>query len=84
MNYYEIWEKVLKEIKNNVNSLIYASWFEPTKLYKIENDTAIVIVPLEIHKKHLSEHYYKLVSECLHNATKKYYNISFVLEEDKI
>ena len=42
MNYDLLWSKVLENIKVSVTSLVYITWFENTKLLKIENNEAVI------------------------------------------
>ena len=77
-----LWEKVLKRIKEEVTSLVYVSWFEPTKL-KIDNDNKfVIIVPLEIQKRHLKEKYHDFILANILKETKEIEELSFALEEE--
>ena len=84
MNYDLLWSKVLENIKASVTSLVYITWFENTKLYKIENNEATIIVPMEIHRKHLNDKYLKDIINSLYNETNQVYEISFILEDELI
>ena len=77
MNYDLLWSKVLKKIKPEVTSVVYLTWFENTRLYKIEDNTAIIIVPMEIHRKHLNEIYLDKIVGTLASETNQIYDISF-------
>lgn len=61
----DIWGKVLKKIRKKISLLTYATWFEDTKLYLINNGEAVVKVPKLIHKKLLKENYNDMISEYL-------------------
>ena len=61
MNYDIVWSKVLEQIKNDLSSISYITWFQDTKLYKFENEKAYIIVPMQIHKKHLIDNYSELI-----------------------
>lgn len=77
-----LWEKVLKRIKEEVNSLVYASWFEPTKL-KIDNDNKfVIIVPLEIQKRHLNEKYHDFILANILKETKEIEELSFAIDDE--
>jgi len=77
-----LWEKVLKRIKDEVNSLVYASWFEPTKLRIVDDNKYVIIVPLEIQKRHLQEKYHDFILANILKETNELDELSFVLEED--
>ena len=57
MNVDILWQNFLDKIKPDLSSLAYTTWFADTKLYKLENDKALIIVPMQIHKKHLEDNY---------------------------
>ncbi len=82
MNYDLLWSKVLSNIKLEVTSVVYKTWFESTKLYKIENNIATIIVPLDIHRKHLNEKYLDKIIGGLANETKTMYDVNFILEDE--
>ena len=65
MNLDSIWSNFLNKIKSELNSLSYNTWFSETKLYKLENNTATIIVPMPIHKKHLLDNYELLIKNTL-------------------
>ena len=77
-----LWNKFLDCVKNNVNSMVYSTWFSKTKLVKIEENKAIITVPLDIHKKRLRESYQDLISSILTKLTGNVYDLDFVLEQD--
>ena len=53
MNVDVLWQNFLNQIKDELSSLAYTTWFVDTKLYKLENGKATIIVPMQIHKKHM-------------------------------
>ena len=77
-----IWNKFLETVKNNVNSMVYTTWFSKTHLLKIKNNKAIISVPLDIHKKRLAESYNDLINNILNKITGKTYDLEFVLEQE--
>ncbi len=82
MNYDLLWSKVLEKIKPEVTSIVYKTWFQNTKLFKIEDNIATIIVPLEIHRKHLNEVYLDKIVGTLATETNEIYEISFILEDE--
>ena len=82
MNYDLVWSKVLENIKLSVTSLVYITWFENTKLYKIDANEATIIVPMEIHRKHLTDKYLQEIINCLYVVTNQTYDINFILEDE--
>ena len=84
MNYDLLWSKVKDNIKTSVTSLVYITWFENTKLYKIEGNEATIVVPMEIHRKHLTDKYLQEIIDCLYKETNQLYDINFILEDELV
>lgn len=82
MNFNAIWNNFLKEIKEELSSLAFETWFNDTKLYKIENSKAFIIVPMPIHKKHLSDNYLDKIINILGNIAGATLEIEFFLEDE--
>lgn len=82
MNFDSIWSNFLLEIKDDLSSLAYQTWFSETKLYRIENSKAYIIVPMPIHKKHLIDNYENLISEKLNKITGSTCELVFLLNEE--
>ena len=77
-----LWEKFLENIKSDVSSLSYETWFKDTKLHKLDNNTACVIVPFILHKKHLTENYLDDMERVMLSLTNVKYNFNFLLEDE--
>lgn len=82
MNFNAIWQHFLDEIKDELSSLAFETWFNDTKLYKIEKGRAYIVVPMPIHKKHLSDNYMNKISLILNNLTGSSLEIEFLLEDE--
>ena len=82
MNYDLIWSKFLEKIKFEVNSVVYATWFGSAKLYKIENNIATIVVPMDIHRRHLNDYYYKMICNILYQITNQMYELNFILKDE--
>ena len=82
MNNKILWEKFLETIKPDVSSLSYETWFKDTKLHKLDNNTACVIVPFILHKKHLTENYLDDMERVMLSLTNVKYNFNFLLEDE--
>ncbi len=77
-----IWNSFLEKIKEQVSSLSYETWFKDTKLVSLDNNTATVIVPMNLHKKHLKENYISLMEDIFNSITGTNFTFSFLLEEE--
>lgn len=82
MNLDLLWTKVLNQIKDEISSISYQTWFSETKLYKLDNNKAYIIVPMPIHKKHLQDNYYNTIVAKLDNITNSSYELFFYLDEE--
>ncbi|MBQ2639627.1 MAG: chromosomal replication initiator protein DnaA [Bacilli bacterium] len=82
MNVDILWSNFLSQIKDELTSLSFDTWFKDTKLYKLENGKAYIIVPMPIHKKHLSDNYYNLITEKLNDVTNTNFELIFLLNEE--
>ena len=82
MDYDQLWSKVLEDISDLVNSLIYSTYFECTKLYKIDGNEATIIVPYEVYREHLTKFYLNDIVNCLKKETNQVYDINFILEDE--
>ena len=82
MNFDVIWNNLLNQIKDELSSLAYDTWFAETKLYKLEDNKATIIVPMPIHKNHLKDNYSEIITSKLLNLTDSNYELIFVLSEE--
>ena len=82
MNTDIVWSNLLNELKDELSSLAYSTWFSDTKLEKLDNGTAIIIVPMPIHKRHLNDVYGDKIISKLNKLTNSSYNLKFLLQEE--
>ena len=82
MNVEVIWSKILSEIKEELSSLSYDTWFSTTELYKLSDGKAYIIVPMPIHKNHLRDNYSNLIIEKLQEVTNSNYDLVLLLKEE--
>lgn len=77
-----VWNNFLDKVKEQISSISFEAWFRDTKLYKIDGEVAVVIVPLNLHKKHLTENYLPIIEEIFSSITGYNYAFNFLLEEE--
>ena len=82
MNFDSIWSNLLEKIKLDLTSLSYDTWFADTKLYKLEDGKAYIIVPMQIHKKHLADNYSNLIVQNLNEITGENCDLVLLLKEE--
>ena len=78
MNVEALWGNFLDDIKENISSLSYETWFRDTKLVSLRNNIAQVIVPMPVHKKHLLENYKDLIEEKFNSLTGSTFTFNFL------
>lgn len=82
MNVDILWSNLLGQIKDELTSLSYNTWFADTELYKLDNGKAYIIVPMPIHKKHLIDNYSETISSKLNDITGSNYELTLLLKEE--
>ena len=82
MNEVLIWNKVLEELKSQLASLNYDIWFKNTKLYKLEDGKAYIIVEMPAQRKHISVNYNSVITSLLYDITNQNYELVILLEEE--
>ena len=82
MNVDVLWQNFLDKIKDDLSSLAFNTWFLDTKLHKLENGKAIIIVPMQIHKKHLEDHYLDQIKDIINEITGTNFEVEFLLEDE--
>lgn len=82
MNVDVIWSNILKQIKEELSTLSYDTWFSETELYKLKDGKAYIIVPMPVHKKHLMDNYRDIIIEKMHDVIGENYDIHLLLKEE--
>lgn len=82
MNVEILWQNVLKEIKDELSSLAFGTWFDDVKLIELNEGVAIIEVPMSIHKKHLSDNYFDLIKSALNKVTGTNFDLEFLLPDE--
>ena len=77
-----LWTNFLADIKENISSLSYETWFRDTKLVSLHNNVATIVVPMPVHKKHLIENYKEIIEEKFLKLTSTNFNFNFLLAEE--
>jgi len=82
MNEKQLWDKFLELIKEKISSISYETWFKDTYINKIEDNKISIIVPMQLHKKNLSENYQQLITDTFNEITGTNFDFEFLLEEE--
>ena len=82
MDINTIWNLFLEKIKTELDPILYETWFMETKLFEINNNVATIIVPMQVHKKHLKENYNSLIEDVFTEITGTNFKFEYLLEEE--
>ena len=82
MDIANIWNLFLERVKDMLDPILYETWFMDTKLIDLNDGSAKVLVPMQVHKKHLKENYNDLVEEIFTEITGTNFNFEYVTEEE--
>ncbi|MCI8548215.1 MAG: chromosomal replication initiator protein DnaA [Bacilli bacterium] len=82
MNTEVLWTKLLQQIKVELSSLAFETWFRETKLYSLIDGKAIITVPMSIHKSHLMDNYGEKIEDILSDICGNHCEIEFLLEDE--
>ena len=82
MNLEIVWSNFLQKMKDDLTPLSYETWFQDTKLVALKDSTAFVIVPMELHKKHLIDNYQEIMEDKITEVLGSSYTFSFYIEEE--
>ena len=82
MNEKQLWNKFLEAIKEKITPISYETWFKDTYLNKIEENKIVAVVPMQLHKKNLSENYKDLIAETINEITGTNFEFEFLLEDE--
>ena len=82
MDINNIWNLFLEKVKDFLDPILYETWFMDTKLIELSENCAKVLVPMQVHKKHLKENYNDLVEEIFTEITGTNFNFEYVIEDE--
>ena len=82
MNVEFLWSNFLDQIKDKLSPVLFNTWFSETKLYRLHNGNAYIVVPLSVHKKHLIDNYNDLIVNTLSDVTGSMYDLVLLLEDE--
>jgi len=82
MNNEQLWNKFLESIKEKLSSISYDTWFKDTYIDKIEDNKVFVVVPMQLHKKNLSENYKDLIIETFNDITGTNFEFEYILQSE--
>ena len=81
MDLENMWKIFLEKIETKLKPILYQTWFKDTKLAELNDNHAVVIVPLDVHRKHLKENYSDIIKETFMEVTGSIFKFEYVTEE---
>ena len=82
MNVDVLWSNFLDQIKEELSPVLFNTWFSETKLFRLNNGKAYIVVPLSVHKRHLIDNYNDLIVNTLTEVTGSIYDLELLLEDE--
>lgn len=82
MEINNIWDNFLNKVKTILAPMLYDAWFSETKLISLNDNKATVLVPLTVHKKHLTENYNVLIENTFNEVTGSNFIFNYLTKEE--
>ena len=82
MSNVDFWDNFIKIISQKTNPVSFSTWFMNIDLVKILNNTVVIKVPMQMHKKILGDTYYSLIEDTIFSLTGVNYDVEFVLDSE--
>ncbi len=78
------WPLILKDLKTQVNSTVYKTWFSEIKLAEVENlgRKIVVEVPSEFNKKYIQNKYTSLLKTCINKFYPRVIHLDFRISKN--
>ncbi|MBZ5538993.1 MAG: chromosomal replication initiator protein DnaA [Acidobacteriia bacterium] len=82
-NAINTWDKFLEHVKPRVNTNTFSTWFQPTRLERVENGTLFVHVPKVVFRRVLTQTYGEIVKAVLHQIGLPTAQVQYVCTEEE-
>ncbi len=73
-----LWKKILPEIKKQIDSQTFNTWFKKTEEFSFVNNTLTIKATTKFFADWLAQHYKSIVEEIAYNITAQNINIDFI------
>lgn len=83
MNFQELWESALGEIKLNISKANYLTWLKDAFIMDLKEDTVFLGIPSSFTKEWLENKYHKQILSALYNLNPEIKKIEYVVTTDK-
>jgi len=78
-----LWEKFLELIKSRVSINTYSTWFQPTRLNRLEGDTIYIQIPTAVFRQVLTRTYGEIVKAVFHQMGTPQLKVQYVCTEEE-
>jgi len=78
-----IWDKFLELIKSRVSINTYSTWFQPTRLSRLEGDTVFVQIPSAVFRQVLTRTYGEIIKAVFHQMGTPNMKVQYVCTEEE-
>jgi chromosomal replication initiator protein len=82
-NAINTWDKFLEHVKPRVNTNTFSTWFQPTRLERVENGTLFVHVPKVVFRRVLTQTYGEIVKAVLHQIGLPSAQVQYICTEEE-
>lgn len=83
MDLESMWAVFLSKMEIKLKPVLFQTWFKDTKLIDLNNEFAIIEVPLDVHKKHLKENYGEIIKETFMEVTGSIFKFKYVTPDEE-
>ena len=78
-----LWEKFLELIKSRVSINTYSTWFQPTRLNRLDGDTLYIQIPTAVFRQVLTRTYGEIVKAVFHQMGTPQLKVQYVCTEEE-
>jgi chromosomal replication initiator protein len=78
-----VWDKFLELIKSRVSINTYSTWFQPTRLSRLEADTVFVQIPSAVFRQVLTRTYGEIIKAVFHQMGTPNMKVQYVCTEEE-
>src|ERR1043166_10031648 len=78
-----LWDKFLERVKSRISINTYTTWFQPTRLSRVEGDTLHVQIPTTVFRQVLTRTYGEIVKAVFHELGVPNTRVQYVCTEEE-
>ena len=78
-----LWDKFLERVKSRISINTYTTWFQPTRLSRVEGDTLHIQIPTTVFRQVLTRTYGEIVKAVFHELGVPNTRVQYVCTEEE-